>query len=361
MTKRRNPYPGLTRVIDRHGKVRWRFRKKGRAPCYIAGEYGSKEFDAAYQRACSGGPDWPVPSKSGAHGSFDWLIEHYMRTPAWQDIGPVFKKNLGNQIERFRRQHGHRLVKELRREHVELLMSKKHATPSAANELLKLVRRLCRFAVSRRWIGSDPTMGIKKFRTNPDGYHTSTDEEIARFEDFHGIWSKPVLAMRLMLYTGAARQDAARMGWQNVKAGRISYRRQKTGGVVDLPIHPDLLSAIEAVPSEQMLFVLNAHGRPFKPETFGNWFSDKCVRAGITGRAHGLRKAGATRLANAGATEFEVMAFLGHHTPNEARTYVKKASRSKLGDSGMEKLINVSNPVRRLDNARNKLLKRKEK
>jgi hypothetical protein len=51
-----------------------------------------------------------------------------------------------------------------------------------------------------------------------------------------------------------------------------------------------------------------------------------------------LRKAGATRLANVGATEFEIMAFLGHRTPAEARTYTKKASRRTLGDSGMKKL-----------------------
>ncbi|MEM6461391.1 MAG: hypothetical protein AAF724_05705 [Pseudomonadota bacterium] len=66
-----------------------------------------------------------------------------------------------------------------------------------------------------------------------------------------------------------------------------------------------------------MLFVLNAHGRPFRPETFGKWFSKQCLDAG------------ASRLANAGAGEFEVMAFLGDYTPNEARTYGKQASRAK--------------------------------
>ena len=34
--------------------------------------------------------------------------------------------------------------------------------------------------------------------------------------------------MMLTLYTGAARADAVRLGWQNVREGRLVYRRRKT-------------------------------------------------------------------------------------------------------------------------------------
>ena len=45
----------------------------------------------------------------------------------------------------------------------------------------------------------------------------------------------------------------------------------------------------------------------------GNWFHDQCVAAGLPHcSSHGLRKSGATRLGNAGGTELEIMAFLGH-------------------------------------------------
>ena len=47
MPRRRNPYPGVTRVTDRHGKVRWRFRRKGFS-AYLAGPYGSADVRAAY-------------------------------------------------------------------------------------------------------------------------------------------------------------------------------------------------------------------------------------------------------------------------------------------------------------------------
>lgn len=359
--RRPNPYPGLTRITDRHGKVRWRFRIKGRPSCYIPGEFGSKEFEAAYQAAVNGRP---AISESDRHkpGSFDWLIEHYMRTPEFQAIGKVYKRNLSLEFERFRREHGDKTVAGLKVHHVEALIAKKVETPAAANSLLKLIRRLVKFAIRRGVIAVDPTVGVKGFKTNPSGYHTWTDDEIAQFEAHHRLGSKAVLALRLMLYTGAARQDAAAMGWQNVKASRIAYRRGKTGGEVDLPIHPALAEAINGVPRDQMLFVTHGKGRAYSSATFGNWFHDMCVAAGLNKcSAHGLRKAGATRLANAGGTEFEVMAFLGHRTPNEAKTYTKMASRRKLGDSGMEKLLNVSNPVERLDKFRGNTMKRKGK
>jgi integrase len=358
--KRRNSYPGLTRVVDRHGKVRWRFRMKGRPSCYIPGEYGSKGFDVAYERARRSETVSADQSSRAEHGTFSWLIEHYLRTPEYERLKQPFKRNLQGEIERFRREHGHRTVIGLRARHVEALIARKAATPAAANKLLKLIRRLCVFAIKREYISVDPTYGVKGFKASVDGYHTWDDAEIAKFEAHHGIDSKAVLALRIMLYTGAARQDAAAMGRQNVKGGRISYRRHKTGGEVDLPIHPDLAVVLANAPSDQMLFITYGKGRGYNPATFGNWFHDMCVEAGLPHCSpHGLRKAGATRLANAGATEFEIMAFLGHRTPAEAKTYTKRANRAKLGDSGMEKLMNASNAVTRLDNHRSKQLKEK--
>lgn len=44
--------PGVTKVIDRHGKCRWRFRMAGRWPCYISGQPGDDDFASDYAAAC---------------------------------------------------------------------------------------------------------------------------------------------------------------------------------------------------------------------------------------------------------------------------------------------------------------------
>jgi integrase len=361
-----NPFPGVSRVVDRHGKPRWRFRMKGRPSTYLAGEYGSVEFRQNYEAARKGSAAAAVPSRH-AYGTFNWLIEHYRRSPKWKKLRAITQYNLGKEFDRFSLEYGGRRVAALRTEHVEAIIGKKADTPSAANRLLKLLRRLCRFAIRKKLITVDPTLDVERYAENPDGFHTWTEEEILQFETHHGLDSKAVLALRLILNTGAARQDVCRLGRQNVRDGRIAYRRGKTGGDVDLPILDELFDVLEPLPTDRMLFITHTGDRPYKATTFGNWFHDQCTAAALPHcSSHGLRKAGATRLADAGASELEIMAYLGHRTPDEARTYTKKANRRLLGDTGMEKVARakreqgLSNQIERLDNYRRKALNGKD-
>lgn len=51
--------------------------------------------------------------------------------------------------------------------------------------------------------------------------------------------------------------------------------------------------------------------------------------------AHGLRKIAATRVADNGATEFELMAIFGWLDPKMAAHYVKSANRKRLAAQAM--------------------------
>ena len=107
-----------------------------------------------------------------------------------------------------------------------------------------------------------------------------------------------------------------------------------------MPILSELVRELAQLPPAQL--VLLAHGKAAKPysvDSLGNWFRDMCTAAGLPHcSAHGLRKAGARRLAEHGATEWEVMAFLAHRRAAEASRYVAAANRTKLTTSGMAKL-----------------------
>ena len=113
------------------------------------------------------------------------------------------------------------------------------------------------------------------------------------------------------------------------------------------------------IPHDRSLFL--THGQrhlPYKPETLANWFKDRCREAGVPGSLHGLRKAAATRLANAGATPDEIRAFLAHKTNKEGSTYTDKADRARLADSGMAK-VQGAKDEQGLSNLRPKLDKGK--
>jgi integrase len=55
------------------------------------------------------------------------------------------------------------------------------------------------------------------------------------------------------------------------------------------------------------------------------------------GSAHGLRKAGAARLAELGASDREIMAITGHQTAREVDGYTRGARQKKLAASAMQK------------------------
>jgi integrase len=106
-----------------------------------------------------------------------------------------------------------------------------------------------------------------------------------------------------LLLTGMRISDAVLFGPQRVRNGWGHYRSVKTGVEVDFPILLALQASIDASNVGEMIFLLTEHGRPFKSSAnFGNWFPEQCKTAGAPGRAHELRKAGATIAAENGAS-----------------------------------------------------------
>ena len=73
-------------------------------------------------------------------------------------------------------------------------------------------------------------------------------------------------------------------------------------------------------------------------ESFGTWFRLACKAAGVPGRAHGLRKAGASLAAERGATEDQLMAIFGWTDPGIARIYTRKARRAVMAGAAMASL-----------------------
>jgi len=142
-----------------------------------------------------------------------------------------------------------------------------------------------------------------------------------------------------MLATGAARQDACAIGRHSIIEGNLHYARKKTGQEATLPLSlmPRLIEELIHLSPETGLFLTHGDGQAYTPEGFGNWFREQCRKADIPDKcsAHGLRKYGATKLAEAGATEFQIMAFLAHKSTHEAMTYVRDAQRKKLAADGM--------------------------
>lgn len=98
--------------------------------------------------------------------------------------------------------------------------------------------------------------------------------------------------------------------------------------------------AEDAGPTGEITFIATMAGRPFVKEGFGNRFREVCDEAGVPGSAHGLRKAGATRAANNGATERQLNAIFGwSEGAQESAVYTRDADRRRLAQDAMGKLM----------------------
>jgi hypothetical protein len=99
--------------------------------------------------------------------------------------------------------------------------------------------------------------------------------------------------------------------------------KKRGDGVVYPPPLPVLAATIAASKTGDLTFLVTERGTPFVKESFGNWFRDACRAAGCPGSAHGLRKAGATRAAENGATVHQLMALFGWKTEKMASIYIR--------------------------------------
>lgn len=86
-------------------------------------------------------------------------------------------------------------------------------------------------------------------------------------------------------------------------------------------------------------------GQPFASgNAFYNWFKDCAIKAGVQAKLgpHGLRKAAARRLAEAGCTPSEIQAITGHNTLSEVERYTREANQKLLAESAWKKLGSMS-------------------
>ncbi|TPV98201.1 MAG: Tyrosine recombinase XerC [Beijerinckiaceae bacterium] len=75
----------------------------------------------------------------------------------------------------------------------------------------------------------------------------------------------------------------------------------------------------------------------------GNEFRDWLRRAGLPEKLslHGLRKAAATRMAQAGCSVHEIKAVTGHKTLSEVERYTREAEKARLAVTGMGKVVEM--------------------
>ncbi len=291
-------------------------------------------------------------------GTLAALSALYYGSPQYRSLSSTSRANYRRVIDQFLEEHGHRRVDQMRREHVDVIVGRLAAKPGAAIVLLKRMRTLLRYAMALHWIDRDPTAGVKTFASRE--IHTWTESEIAQFEGRWQSGSRERLAFALLLYTGQRGSDVHRMTWADIAGDVIRVVQQKTGTKMVVPLHPALQVELAVAKRGHMSILTTAFGSQFSVKGFGNMVSDAIAKAHLPARCkpHGLRKAAARRLAEAGCTEKEIAAITGHKTLAEVERYTRAADQERLSRRAIEKQqenTKVANSVADVANSHKKL------
>ena len=93
--------------VDRHGKVRRYFRRRGCKQTALPGAPGSDEFMAAYQRALAHAGPLEIGARRFNPKSMDALITCYLKSDAFtKALAPETQRMRRNILDRFRTKHG---------------------------------------------------------------------------------------------------------------------------------------------------------------------------------------------------------------------------------------------------------------
>ncbi|MGO9171314.1 MAG: tyrosine-type recombinase/integrase [Rhodomicrobium sp.] len=130
------------------------------------------------------------------------------------------------------------------------------------------------------------------------------------------------------------------MSWQDVESSAIRVVQGKTGAKLWIPLHPELAFILDKWPKRDVVILTTAFQKAFTEKGFSNFMAKKIGLAGLPERCvtHGLRKAAARRLAEAGCSANEIAAITGHASLDEVSRYTKAAEQKKLAKAAIDRL-----------------------
>jgi integrase len=229
------------------------------------------------------------------------------------------------------------------------------------------IRHFLKFALRYHLVENDASAGVQKNKLpKTGGFRMWTEAEVSQYVAKHPLGTKAYLALQVMLCTSLRSSDAAQIGPRHVRKtaehplGVIEdYQPQKgrrTGGNrVTVPIHPDLATAIAAMPMVGAdTFLVTDYGKPYTAKGLGAKMREWCDSAGVppmvdaAGKSknvasHGLRKLCLTRLAETGCNVFQIASISGHKDLREVQLYVDAYNRKKAAAEAMAMLVEAQN------------------
>jgi len=326
--------PYVNAYKDRHGRMRYYFRRKGYERRALP-HPDAANFLEAYHEASK-----PIarvePSQTFLPGTFKALCHEYEHSAEFGQLAKSTQRETRYVLNALVAKHGDNPLIKFERRHIRILRDSMKDKPGAANKMLRVLKVLLGFAVEREYIERSPATRIKMLK---GGEHRAwTAQELLAFQSRWPLGSLERTGYALALYTGQRRADVAALHWTDIAGTAFKLTQGKTGTVLVIPLHPELKKALAAVhPRAETILAKN--GRSLSPIYFGHLMAKAIEATGLDVKCvlHGLRKSAAVALIDAGCTPHQAMAITGHKTAQMLELYAKRRDQEKLGKAAMRK------------------------
>lgn len=275
-------------------------------------------------------------------GSIAALIAEFRPILAERKMADATRRDWAYYLGLIEKQHGKRIVADLRRSTCYKVRDKMIAEPGKANNYMAKFKTLLEFAAERDWIELNPAAGIPLLKTGE-----------------HQPWPKHVLAevieaadpiLRLAIISGLCSgqrvSDVIKMqhGWHD---GRLMHlRSKKTDTPALIPMHPLWLGEIGKVERKAVTLLYDRFGKPFSgPDRIQERIRRLMHKLGhvdndgqLLYTFHGLSKNAICYLTELGLDENTIEAIVGK-TPETIRHYAKEARRWMLAERAADTVI----------------------
>ncbi|RJE81299.1 tyrosine-type recombinase/integrase [Paracoccus sp. JM45] len=289
-------------------------------------------------------------------GTIAQIIEGYLASRDYLGHSESYRRTIRRHAEAIKEQAEDALASHLTTE--DIADDLEPLAPNAAADRLKTWRAVCSYGKTKRLLTTDPSLAARrKAIPRTIGHPAWTDVDLERYRARWSIGTVQRLTFELIYWTGARISDAVKIGPGMVgRDGVLQFTQKKTGEPAFVPWTcqpPDyalgmlkdrkmLHMALEARLDLHLTFLATAQGRSRSSKALGHLVSDAAREANVDKSAHGLRKARAKILAEAGATVHQIAAWTGHITLEEVEHYTREANR-RAAVRGREQTVKAVN------------------
>jgi len=270
--------------------------------------------------------------------TLDELIVQYRVSPGFRSAKENTKKIRLRAFNRIRGL-GALAVTDIRRRHIMEVRDSLYDRPALANQVLGTLSALLTFARDREIVEHNVAHGVKPLET---GSRARWSDEAVQYATTPGRLPEPLRrAVVLALYSGQRQGDCLAMPWSAYDGEGITLRQQKTDVDLWIHCHSTLKAELDACKREaqSVRILVNERGRPWPlgsnsfATTFWREARDHVALHGLT--FHGLRHTAAHLLAEAGCSEFQIMAVTGHKSLATVSHYTKSARQRGLATAAI--------------------------